>query len=59
MQLHLRFVEPLPANAAVVWATLDDEQRAEVVASLASLIAKVAVADGNKAVADVREKDDE
>ncbi len=58
MQLFLRFEEPLATNAAVVWATLDDEQRAGAMAALASLIAKVALADGNQDEAD-KEKNDE
>lgn len=42
MQEQMSFLETLPpAGLAPVWAALDDEQRALVVAALARLIAKV------------------
>lgn len=45
MQLQMSFLETPPsAGAAPVWAKLDPQQRAEVVAALARLIAKVAAA---------------
>lgn len=40
---QMSFLEvPQPAGVALVWPTLDQEQRAEVVAALARLIAKAA-----------------
>ncbi len=55
----MSFLEILPsANAAPVWAALDDQQRGEVVATLARLIAKMAANRSETAVAD-EEKDDE
>ncbi len=44
MQRQMSFLETLPPGRATVWAMLDDEQRAEVKATLARLIAKVATA---------------
>jgi len=42
VKLQMSFLQtPPPAGAAPVWATLDAEQRAEVVAALGRLIAKV------------------
>ena len=43
MQQQMSFLETSPpAGAAPVWAALDKHQKAEVVATLARLIAKVA-----------------
>ena len=59
MKQQMSFLEILPsANAAPVWAALDDQQRGEVVATLARLIAKMAANRSETAVAD-EEKDDE
>lgn len=45
MQQQMNFWEtPAPADAAPVLAALDDQQRAEVVATLARAIAKTAAA---------------
>ena len=44
MRLQLSFWEAPPSDGAPpVWPTLDDEQRAEVLATLARLIAKAAI----------------
>lgn len=45
MQLLMSFLETRPPGEAPVWTTLDDEQRTEVEAALARLIAKVATAE--------------
>ena len=43
MRMQMSLWEPPPATKApVVWPTLDDEQRAAVIAALARLIAKAA-----------------
>jgi hypothetical protein len=43
VQQQMSFLETSrPTGAAPVWATLDEQQRAEVAATLARLIAKVA-----------------
>lgn len=43
MQLQMSFPQTSqPADSAPVWATLDEQQRAEALAALARLIAKVA-----------------
>lgn len=45
VQRQMSLLEPpQPAGAAPVWSTLDDQQRAKVVATLATLIAKAAQA---------------
>lgn len=50
MQLEMRFVEPPSTDGKpMVWATLDDEDRAEALEMLARVIAKV-VATGAAAV---------
>jgi hypothetical protein len=63
MQLLMSFLETPPSAAsagrAPVWTTLDDEQRAEVVAALARLIAKVATLPNKARVAEREEKGDE
>lgn len=50
MQAQLSFLEEKAEDGAVpVWSTLDDEQRAEVVATLARLIVTLTVTtDGEK-----------
>ena len=58
MQLLMSFLKTPPAAAAPVWDALDGEQRAEVVATLARLIAKVATARSETEAAD-RESHDE
>ena len=40
MQLQLRFEETVPADTGAVWAELGDEQRLEVVETLARVMAK-------------------
>jgi len=58
--LQMSFLEtPPPAGVAPVWTALDDEQRAEVVATLARLIAKVAVGRNDELEAETTEKSDE
>ena len=60
VQLQMSFLEPLPIpGAAPVWASLDTEQRAEVVAALRRLIAKVANTSGPEPPAGTEEKKDE
>lgn len=60
VQLRMSFLEtPPPASADQVWATLDDEQRVEVVATLARQIAKVAAGANEETVDDSKEKTDE
>ena len=45
MQMQMSFLQPpAPDGTARVWATLDAQQRAEVMAALARLIAKLATA---------------
>ena len=59
MQEQMSFLEtPASHGAAPVWAALDEAQRAAVVAVLARLIAKVAVAASAAAGADDQEKQD-
>jgi len=57
-QLRLWKIPP-PAGAAPAWAALDDEQQAEVVATLARLIAKVAAARSEMRAAHTEEKGNE
>ncbi len=59
MQLLMSFLETPPPGRAPVWAALDDEQRAEVEAALARLIAKVAAAPNQVDEAQSKRKDDE
>ena len=59
MQLLMSFLEIPPSGSAPVWAALDDEQRAEVEATLARLIAKVATAPNQVDKAHSEGKDDE
>jgi hypothetical protein len=42
VQRQMSFLETVVRGAAPVWAALDDAQRAEVVATLARLIVKMA-----------------
>ncbi|MBM3271511.1 MAG: hypothetical protein FJZ01_28065 [Candidatus Sericytochromatia bacterium] len=43
MQQQMSFLEvPLPAGTTPVWAALDDQERAEVVETLARLMARIA-----------------
>ena len=60
VQLLMSFAKPPPpAGSAPVWTALDEERRAEVLAVLARLIAKVATAATEARAADSEEKDDE
>ena len=59
MQRQMTFLEAAVRGAAPVWAALDDAQRAEVVATLARLIVKMAArAEGPAAIVH-EEQDDE
>ncbi len=52
MQLKLSFVQlQQPDGVAPVWPALDNEQRSEVLATLARLIAKMAVSPSEAAMA--------
>jgi predicted Fe-S protein YdhL (DUF1289 family) len=53
VQLSLNFLQTPPRPETAVWERLDDQQRQAIVARLAQLIAKVAVASA------VREADDD
>jgi predicted Fe-S protein YdhL (DUF1289 family) len=53
MQLSLNFLQTPRRPEAAVWERLDDQQRQAIVARLAQLITKVAVANA------VREADDD
>lgn len=55
----MSFPEIPPPGRAPVWAALDDEQRAEVEAALARLVAKVSTAPNQVDDADCEETDDE
>lgn len=58
--VQMSFLEiPLPAGAAPVWAALDEQQRAEVVKTLARVIANVADARRAKGKPGDEEKGDE
>lgn len=60
MQRQLSFLEATATeDGPEVWATLDDEQRAEAVAMLARLIAKVSTRRTEAAAAKEEEKGDE
>lgn len=60
MQQQMSFLEtPTSPGAAPVWATLDETQRAEVVALLARLIAQGAARRSEAAGAQAREKGNE
>lgn len=60
MQLLMGFLEtPSPAETPPVWKALDDPQRAEVVAALTRLIAKVATAPAPQPMSIASEKADE
>lgn len=60
MQLLLSFLEtPPPALGAPVWKALDDEQRAEAVAALTRLIAKVAATRSDVPTVDTEGKGDD
>ena len=60
MQLLLSFVRtPQPVGTAPVWDALDADQRAEVVATLAGLIANAAVARSKMGAAAGPENHDE
>jgi hypothetical protein len=61
VQLLLSFLSApvLPKGAAPVWDALDDEQRAAVVATLARLIAKAAMAGSQLGVAADQGRNDE
>jgi len=60
VQLQMTFLEtPPPAGFAPIWTALDDEQRAEVVAALACLIAKVTAGRSDEPAAETKEKSDE
>lgn len=51
MQLWMSFARtPPPEGTAPVWTALNDEQRAEIVAMLARLIAKAAAAGHERGV---------
>jgi hypothetical protein len=57
--LQLSFLDKLPVHGeAPVWAALDDEQRALVLATLARLIANVACAPATTAIADEEKNHD-
>ena len=59
-QLLMTFLEiPPPAGSAPVWTALDENQQAEVEATLARLIAKVTIAPNQTRDADGEENDDE
>ena len=59
MQLLLSVLRtPTPAGAAPVWAALDEDQRAEVVATLARLIAKMAARSKGGGTADPESHDE-
>jgi hypothetical protein len=60
VQLQMSFLEsPSIPGAAPVWGSLDAEPRAEVVAALARLLAKVAAPTDREPTADTEEKGDE
>jgi hypothetical protein len=60
MQLQLSFMEELPRSGnAPVWATVDNEQRSEVVTTLGRLIAKTASANSEARADSDKEDDDE
>ena len=60
MQLQMSFLEALTTPGAMpIWTTLDDEQRAEVLAVLGRLIAKVATNQAQKHQAETKELSDE
>lgn len=60
MQIQLSFLEEkIEAGAVPVWSTLDDEQRAEAVATLARVIATLFAAEHTRVGADEEESNDE
>jgi hypothetical protein len=60
VQLQLSFLEEkIDASAMAVWSTLDEEQRAEAVATLARVIAKLVAAEHTTVAADDEESNDE
>jgi hypothetical protein len=60
MQLQMSFLETRPASGSPpVWAVLDDEQQAVVVATLARLIMKVAISAREERPVDKEEKTDD
>lgn len=60
MQLQMSFLKTAPpAGIAPVWTALDTEQRAEVVAALGRLIAKMAATPDEEPAAHNEEKGDE
>jgi hypothetical protein len=60
VQLLMGFLETLPpAGAAPVWRSLDDAQRAEVVAALSRLIAKAIAAPAAQPTPDAEDRGDE
>jgi len=57
--LQLSFLDKQPPDgAAPVWAALDDEQRTLVVAILARLIARIAIAPASTTLADEEQNHD-
>ena len=53
------FETPAPAGAVPVWAELDEQQRIEVVRTLARLIAKAAANPTSESAAGKKEEKDE
>ncbi len=45
MHVQLSFLEEVEDGHVAIWSTLDDEQRAAIIATLARMIATLAVAD--------------
>ena len=45
MHVQLSFLEKVEDRGGAVWSTLDDDQRAAIITTLARVIAKLAVAD--------------
>ena len=58
VQLHLIFRECMPAKAALVWPTLTEFERVEVIRKLAEVLAKT-VADAHQAEVATEEADHE